>query len=216
MNTFFVIEKEIYEFFFILISSQFAVLLIPGANLVLVLRNLCSSGFKAGVLTSLGISLAIFIICLVTVFLPQLITLQSANFLFLRYFGGSYLIFLGCKFWLLSNIGSEINKESNINSKISCYYEFVKTGFLIDILNPYIFIFHLTIFTQFIPKNMGSQLKILGVLVVSFFTFFYFILCSLFFKYIVDITPFEKYSSFIQKISSLILFFLSWKCFFTN
>ena len=178
MDKFFGIEKEIYEFFFILISSQFAVLLMPGANLILVIRNLCSSGFKAGVLTSLGISLAIFIICLVTVFLPQLITLQSANFLFLRYFGGIYLIFLGCKFWLLSSVGSEINKEGNINSKISCYYEFVKMGFLIDILNPYIFIFHLTIFTQFIPKNTGPQIKILGVLVVSFFTFFYFKKCK--------------------------------------
>ena len=70
----------------------------PGADFVLVLKNSINFGRRAGILTAVGISLAIGVHISYSMFgISYLISQNELAFQTIRYLGAGYLVYLGVK-----------------------------------------------------------------------------------------------------------------------
>lgn len=130
----------------------------PGADTMLVIRNVLSRGGKAGILSTFGICSGLFIHASLSALGLSIILVKSAaTFQIVKYAGAIYLIFLGSQsFWRifkikedqLSKIESE-KVEGEFHIKKKSFLE----GFLTNILNPKVAIFYLAFLPQFIGAD---------------------------------------------------------------
>lgn len=142
----------------------------PGADTMLVIRNVLSRGGMAGILSTFGICSGLFIHASLSALGLSIILVKSATaFQIVKYAGAIYLIFLGSQsirriFNIKEDQLSTIeNKKNNqINSlKRKSFFE----GFLTNILNPKVAIFYLAFLPQFI--NTGDLVFQKSVLLAS-------------------------------------------------
>ena len=131
----------------------------PGADFVLVLKNSINQGRKAGIWTAIGVSLAICVhIGYSMLGISYLISQNELLFSLVRYTGSAYLIYLGLK-GIFSASGSfdmvEDSKKS-INAG-----QYLAQGFLCNVLNPKTMLFFLSIFSQVISPDASDNLSAL-------------------------------------------------------
>lgn len=157
----------------------------PGADTMLVIRNVLSRGGKAGVLSTFGICSGLFIHASLSALGLSIILVKSATvFQIVKYVGAMYLIYLGIQsLWgisqikddQLSKIASEKGNDANRKKK-----SFIE-GFLTNILNPKVAIFYLAFLPQFIgPDDPVFQKSVLlasihaveGIIWLSFISLF--------------------------------------------
>ncbi|MDF4361676.1 LysE family translocator, partial [Vibrio parahaemolyticus] len=118
----------------------------PGADFVLVLRNSLNQGREAGVYSAIGISMAISIhIAYSMLGISYLISQNEWLFNLVRYLGAAYLVYLGIKGIFSSQPAS--NSETIQQSEYSMW-QFFMQGFLCNLLNPKTMLFFLSIFSQ--------------------------------------------------------------------
>jgi RhtB (resistance to homoserine/threonine) family protein len=158
----------------------------PGADTILVIRNVLSRGWKAGIASTFGICSGLFIHACLSAFGLSIILVRSATaFQLVKWVGAAYLIFLGCQSLrrVFNNSGSSVvhdtpkrktNSERGVNRS---YME----GFLTNVLNPKVAIFYLAFLPQFIsggdPVFQKSLLlagihALLGIIWLSFISMF--------------------------------------------
>lgn len=127
----------------------------PGADFVLVLKNSLNQGRKAGIYTALGISMAICIhIAYSLLGISYLISQYQWLYDIIRYAGSAYLIYLGVK-GLISSSAKVDSLEGNKQTiKASQYFS---QGFLCNALNPKTMLFFLSIFSQVISPDHANQ-----------------------------------------------------------
>lgn len=132
----------------------------PGADFVLVLKNSLNQGRKAGLFTALGISLAICIhIAYSLLGISYLISQYQWLYDVIRYTGSAYLIYLGIKGLISSSadLGSMEGTQHIISAK-----KYFAQGFLCNALNPKTMLFFLSIFSQVIsPEQQDQSLALL-------------------------------------------------------
>lgn len=132
----------------------------PGADFVLVLKNSLNQGRKAGLFTALGISLAICIhIAYSLLGISYLISQYQWLYDVIRYTGSAYLIYLGIKGLISSSadLGSMEDTQHIISAK-----KYFAQGFLCNALNPKTMLFFLSIFSQVIsPEQQDQSLALL-------------------------------------------------------
>ena len=144
----------IYSFIVLLLT------LTPGADTMLVLRNVFSSGKRIGIVTTLGICTGLLIYAVLSSFGISLIFTKSLLlYNLLKVAGAIYLMYLGfqsvapiLKDKITQNKLS-ISKE-NLNIKQAFFQ-----GFISNILNPKITVFYLTFLPQFISPQENIILK---------------------------------------------------------
>ncbi len=106
----------------------------PGADFVLVLRNSLNQGREAGVYSAIGISMAISIhIAYSMLGISYLISQNEWLFNLVRYLGAAYLVYLGIKGIFSSQPAP--NSETIQQSEYSMWRFFMQ-GFLCNLLNP--------------------------------------------------------------------------------
>ncbi len=140
----------------------------PGVDMLYILNNTINKGFKSGVIASFGISMG----CLFHVFLAvlgfsALLQASPMAFMFVKYLGVGYLIYLGISM-LLSKDSKNVKNLENANSKNDLKKIFFN-GILINILNPKVALFFITFLPQFINKdslNKSMALLILGLVFI--------------------------------------------------
>lgn len=145
-----------------LLSYSFLIFLLtltPGADTMLVLKNVFSSGKKAGIATTLGINCGLVIYAFLTALGISLIFKSSPMiFAVIKTIGATYLIYLGINA-LLSlrkiKICLQISSDKSIKSLKKAFLE----GFLTNLFNPKIAVFYLTILPQFIQPSDNIFLK---------------------------------------------------------
>ena len=72
--------------------------LTPGADTMLVLRNVFSSGKRVKIITTIGISSGLLVYAVLTSFgISNILTKSAVLYQLLKFIGASYLIFLGLK-----------------------------------------------------------------------------------------------------------------------
>ncbi|MCG9578173.1 LysE family translocator [Vibrio tubiashii] len=127
----------------------------PGADFVLVLRNSLNHGRKAGVMSALGISLAIGVhIAYSMLGISYLISQNEWLFNLVRYLGAGYLIYLGLRgLFARSSAPSNAIEPSATKSA----WRYLGEGFLCNVLNPKTMLFFLSIFSQVMINDASSN-----------------------------------------------------------
>jgi RhtB (resistance to homoserine/threonine) family protein len=127
----------------------------PGADFVLVLKNSINSGRSSGILTACGISLAIGVhISYSMLGVSYLISQNEVIFTSFKYAGAAYLIYLGIKSILTANDKLEKIESSGITVKPSQY---LIQGFICNLLNPKTMLFFISLFSQLISSDHSTN-----------------------------------------------------------
>lgn len=146
------------------------IVMVPGVDSLLVLKNTMVYGKKAGFFTMLGIVIALFVWTTLAVLgLAAIISKSMVVFLFIKYAGAAYLVFLGVQA-LRSKAQNVALQEKAAptqleHASVSCMIQGVTT----DLLNPKTLLLYVTLMPQFIQPdfNVNSQLIILaGILII--------------------------------------------------
>ncbi|WP_028022915.1 LysE family translocator [Enterovibrio calviensis] len=127
----------------------------PGADFVLVLKNSINKGRMAGIWTAIGVSLAIcFHIGYSMLGISYLISQNQWLFNVVRYAGSAYLIYLGLKGIFTANASLETieTSKADINAM-----QFLAQGFLCNALNPKTMLFFLSIFSQVMTPDANEN-----------------------------------------------------------
>ena len=126
----------------------------PGADFVLVLKNSINSGRSSGILTACGISLAIGVhISYSMLGVSYLISQNVVVFTSIKYAGAAYLIYLGVKSILTANDKLEKIESKDNTVKPSQY---LIQGFICNLLNPKT-MFFISLFSQLISSDHSTN-----------------------------------------------------------
>lgn len=127
----------------------------PGPDFFIVLRNSLSYSRKSGLLTAVGVSLALFVHLTYTlVGLGVLIAESPFLYTLLKYVGVGYLLYLGSS-GLISSYRNSTALDLNYSRADNQIFSFkaLRQGFLTNLLNPKAAIFFISLFSQFIDSN---------------------------------------------------------------
>ena len=170
----------------------FTAALIPGRDILFVLRNTIALGFKQGVISLSGIFsgwlifLGLIYVGFTSYFNSPFIQVTLSSI------GGIYLIYLA---YLLFKKGkNHINFSQSQQKSFSLYLK----GLLINLSNPKAILFFATIISPFIQNNL--EVSFIVLLSALSLTFFSVILVGTFFRRFITNTLFDK----IDKICSII------------
>lgn len=151
------------------------VIMTPGPDTVLTVRNSILGGRQGGILTALGVSVGQIIWSVATSLgIVALILMFEPIYQAIKFFGAAYLIYLG-----VQSIGSVfsgnlvfgINQKSGSQTSLSSIKSF-RQGIINNLANPKMAVFFASVLPQFAPTGHGmlSTLVFLGM-VFSIFTF---------------------------------------------
>lgn len=146
------------------------IVMVPGVDSLLVLKNTMIYGKKAGFFTVLGIVIALFVWTTLAVLgLAAIISKSIFVFLFIKYAGAAYLVFLGIQS-LRAKAQNMALQEKAVpthleHASVSCMIQGVTT----DLLNPKTLLLYVTLMPQFIQPDfdVNSQLIILAGILIA-------------------------------------------------
>jgi len=203
-----------FNVLWILASLQCMILFTPGVSFAIVTRNSLLGGFFGGISTAFGISLAIAFHVVFSILGMALISESSLSFHILKYAGGVYLFWLSYKFWKSSmNACRQESKYIKHFSQVDTWYQFIRMGFLIDILNPYIFLFHLSTFIKIIPSSASLSHRSIYAGTIIMISFVWFSVVALILSNSVIEERLRKHSKWIEKCTSLVLLWFAFRFF---
>lgn len=148
-----------YLFYFALVAVTMA--LTPGPAMMYCINTSIDHGKHAGILAALGVELGTFIYVVITALgLATLILASPLIYSGLRILGALYLLYLAYK--ALPNHKELISKKE-IKSKAST----LLSGITLNITNPKILLFFITLLPQFVPTD-NRNIKIFLFLGLAF------------------------------------------------
>lgn len=140
--------------------------LTPGNDVMFIATQSIKSGFRGGVLASLGVSFGcLFHTCAVAFGLAELLAVYPIAFNVIKVVGASYLFYLA--YQALTTKASPLERGE---VKDLAYKQIFWRGALTNILNPKAAMFFLAFFPQFMDLKRGSiflQSIILGVIFIT-------------------------------------------------
>lgn len=155
------IDSQVVAFTFV----AAALTLTPGADTMLVVRNVLRGGRRAGVVTTVGICLGLFVHATLSALGVSVLLMHSATaFHLVKFVGACYLVWLGIQS-LYSAVrrashaaGTECGVTTAVVSPQRCFLE----GMLSNVLNPKVAVFSLAFLPQFIsPTDAVLQKSLL-------------------------------------------------------
>lgn len=148
-----------YLFYFFLVS--FTMALTPGPAMMYCINTSMDHGKRAGILAAMGVELGTFIYVLITALgLATLILASPMIYSGLRIVGALYLLYLAYKALPKQKV---LTAKRAIRSKSSTIF----TGITVNITNPKILLFFITLLPQFVPTD-HRNIKIFFVLGLAF------------------------------------------------
>lgn len=147
----------------------------PGPDFAIVTKNTLQHSRRIGIITALGVSIAILIhITYCSLGLAVLISKSTTIFNIIKIIGGCYLIYLGINALKESKISfTLVPADIKHNQKrITGKQAFIQ-GFLTNLLNPKAAIFFLALFTMIVHSGVSwFTLKLAVTLFITVFTWF--------------------------------------------
>ncbi|MBK4210270.1 homoserine/threonine efflux transporter [Bacillus licheniformis] len=191
------------------ISIAAMMVVIPGADTMLVVKNTLRYGPNAGRCNVLGLATGLSFWTLIAV-LGLAVVIAKSVILFntIKYLGAAYLIYLGIKSFFAKKMFSleEIQAEKNKNASSRHYKDSFMQGLFSNILNPKTVLVYITIMPQFINlrESVNQQLIILA-LILTFLAVFWFLILV----YLIDFAKkwlrSVKFQKIFQKAAGLVL-----------
>lgn len=185
--------------------------IIPGADTMLVMKNTLRYGPKAGRYNILGLATGLSFWTVIAILgLSVVIAKSVILFTTIKYLGAAYLIYLGVKSFFAKSMFSLDDMQTQAKNMASSPKRYYKTSFmqgsLSNILNPKTVLVYVTIMPQFINLNgnINQQLIILASILTLLA-----VLWFLFLVYIIDYAKKwmknSKFQKVFQKITGIIL-----------
>ncbi|MDC0611650.1 LysE family translocator [Vibrio sp.] len=138
----------------------------PGADFVLVLKNSLSRGRTAGVLTGIGIGMGVCIHITYSILgISHLLSQNMVIFNIIKYAGSAYLIYLGIT-GIFGSKNAFDAKPSIATKETVPLRRYFAQGFLCNMLNPKTMLFFLSVFSQLVSvegDNSTSFTLLYGV-----------------------------------------------------
>lgn len=160
------------------ISLTIVVAIVPGPDFAVVLRNALIGGRLAGIMTALGIALALGVHVTYALAGIGLIVSQSI-FLFnaLKLIGAAYLVFLGVTMY------RSASKEMPADTKLAGMppLKALRWGFFTNVTNPKATMFALSVFLQVTSHETPLWTQIGYGVIMASGVFLWFVLVTLFF-----------------------------------
>lgn len=152
----------------------------PGPDFIIVTQNALGHGKRAGIAAALGISLGCLVhISYCVLGIGVIVTKSLLIFNLIKYLGAAYLIYLGIKGLLSKNSQRAIAANPiTLSSTSLSFRTALKKGFLVNLLNPKVTLFILSIFTQVIDPSTPLHVQTLYGLEFAFIAFGWFTLLS--------------------------------------
>lgn len=143
--------------------------MMPGANMMLVIRNSLSSGQRAGILTALGGGGATFLHALLSALgLSMILVSSTLAFEVVRTIGAGYLIFLGGQsLWRAWHQSSKSLDVKHIVAPTTSRQSLID-GFITNLFSPETTIFYLAVAPQFIQPGESVLAKTLLLATIHF------------------------------------------------
>lgn len=158
--------------FVLFIGISWALIIAPGPDMFYVITRGMAHGRRAGIVSAIGVVCGILVHTTAAALgLTLILQTSAAAFLFVKYIGAAYLLYLGIKAWRDKSTFSLQSPAPVIDSR-ALFWQ----GVLSNVLNPKIAIFFLAFLPQFVDKrsdHITLQMFILGL------TFAFFGLCFL-------------------------------------
>lgn len=151
----------------ILLAFAPAVILVivsPGPDTIYTLTQSLSNGRAAGMVAGLGTATGVLVHTTAAVFgLATLLRTSSEVYLFVKYIGAAYLVYLGIQ--LLRN-DEQFDLEDDLATQNRSLTEPYKNAVVVNVSNPKVAVFVLAFFPQFVPptSNATVQMSVLGLL----------------------------------------------------
>ena len=142
--------------------TAFALIITPGPNLIYIITRSAGQGWKAGLLSALGVDSGTLIhVVATTLGLSALLASSALAFNLVKYLGAAYLIYPGLRAWF-SKSESQAMTHPEPASAARIYFQ----GMLTNVLNPKVALFFLAFLPQFADVSRGNvttQLLVLGI-----------------------------------------------------
>jgi threonine/homoserine/homoserine lactone efflux protein len=133
----------------------FALAASPGPDFFLILRHTLSFGRIIGYATLLGNRLSLCVHISLAILGLSIVLQQSLTvFLFVRFLGAAYLVYLGSRYLLVRARPSDTQAASPEAIKFATAFG---RGFLNNLLNPKVSLFFLSFFPQFATREMLGE-----------------------------------------------------------
>ena len=160
--------------FALFIGVSWALIIAPGPDMIYVITRGMAHGRRAGMLSAIGVVCGILVHTSAAALGLTLILQTSAfAFLFVKFVGAAYLLYLGVKAWQDKGTFCQPGPAATVTSR-ALFWQ----GVLSNILNPKIAIFFLAFLPQFVDS--GSSQVLLQMVILGL-TFACFGLCFLLF-----------------------------------
>ena len=179
----------------------------PGLDFMLVTRNSVFHSRKAGVYSSIGVGLSLWIHVAYSIAgLAAVISQSVLMFAVIKYLGAAYLIYIGWKtFSSSSKVGVTINRPDDLPDNSMSRFSAVKMGFLCNLLNPKAPIFFLSLFTQIISPETPLWLQVVYGAIISVVHIIWFSIVAVFLSQPVFMKKFSRYKDGLEKAVGTIL-----------
>lgn len=149
--------------FLYFLLTVFIVNISPGPAMMFVLQESQKNGMKAGLVAALGIEIGVFIYVILTAFGVSAVFKEYPSvYTGLQFIGAGYLLYIAYLSWPRKNTSSDSTTESRPNHKGT----FLK-GVLINLTNPKIALFFLSLIPQFVPKSSDAMTFVLYGLIFN-------------------------------------------------
>ncbi|AZV41770.1 homoserine/threonine efflux transporter [Peribacillus asahii] len=193
------------------ISIAAMMVVIPGADTMLLVKNTLRYGPKAGRYTVLGMATGLSFWTLIAILgLSVVIAKSVILFSTIKYLGAAYLIYLGIKSFFAKSVFSleEIQAQANAPTNSSGRHntESFMQALLSNVLNPKTVLVYITVMPQFIDLNgnVNQQLIVLASILTLLAVLWFLILV-----YVIDYAKKwlnnSKFQKVFQKSTGLIL-----------
>jgi len=148
-----------------LFLAVFLLAISPGPGLFAVISKSLFSGFKSATFLVFGLVLGDIIYLLIAIYgLNTIANILSDSFVYVKYIGGIYLIYLGFKI-ITSNV-QDVNLEKKV--ELSFIKNFL-TGLIITLSNPKVIVFYLGFLPAFMNLEVLNKIDVfISVLTVAF------------------------------------------------
>jgi len=193
------------------ISIAAMMVVIPGADTMLLVKNTLRYGPKAGRYTVLGMATGLSFWTLIAILgLSVVIAKSVILFSTIKYLGAAYLIYLGIKSFFAKSVFSleEIQAQANAPTNSSGRHntESFMQALLSNVLNPKTVLVYITVMPQFIDLNgnVNQQLIVLASILTLLAVLWFLTLV-----YVIDYAKKwlnnSKFQKLLQKSTGLIL-----------
>jgi len=153
------------------------VLMLPGVNFFLIVKNAIAYNKASAVLTAIGITTAIMLhVCIAYNFSVE-ISIKYPNFFqIFKYIGAVFILFIAYKILKIRDINQEKITETKLSRNKNKFEHFLE-GFTVDLFNPYISLFYFSLFANILSSSSNNGIEssiyclVIFFITITWFTF---------------------------------------------